>query len=624
MQENNKDESKVSDVEEQDNEQTLQKNETNAEAESPRSHAEDETAILSSGSPSEESESIQEGIVPQPSPLGASSENLGQEESLFDPHHQASSDEQPLNETETQENFMQENSQSSAMEDNFEEETLPLESSQNNTIQRDTIFGEEDNDKAVLAEINFDLVDAGRWLLKVIAGPNNGAEFSMHSASSYVIGTDPTSCDIVFHDNSVSRQHARVTLASDDGMSIEDLKSRNQTLVDGEAIKTKTKLLPNAVVTIGTTSFTIYDREGEMQTIISPLMPAIVKVLQKEEPKIATTPASPSISSEQAPVMPAVEEPPAVSLAPVKQPEKAAHALGAFIVLGIISGLFVILGLGTAALFKSEPVVVQQEVNTGSLLSDTLKPFPNITPYYNKSTGTLQLMGHVSTQADKQRLFYSLQGLPFVRNIDDAGVIIDEYVWQEINTILSKNPNWKGIYVQSPAPGKFILSGYLQTRNQADQLAEYITNNFIYLDLLERNIVVEEDVVNKANNILSSAGFRDINIKMENGELILTGGFPTDKEELLQNTVEEMSKIPGIRDIKNLTSKLAPDQSIINISDRYEVNGFSRRGATYSIVIHGRILTTGDEIDGMQITEIKPNSVMLEKDNVKYRIDFSR
>lgn len=79
-------------------------------------------------------------------------------------------------------------------------------------MREDTIFDENNDDKDALAEINFDLIDAGRWLLKVIGGPNNGAEFSMQTSTSYVIGTDPNTCDIVFHDTSVSRQHARITV----------------------------------------------------------------------------------------------------------------------------------------------------------------------------------------------------------------------------------------------------------------------------------------------------------------------------------------------------------------------------------------------------------------------------
>lgn len=500
------------------------------------------------------------------------------------------------------------------MEENKLETTI-------NSEQRDTIFGEEDKDKAALAEINFDLIDAGRWLLKVIAGPNSGAEFSMHSASSYVIGTDPSSCDIVFHDNSVSRQHARITVGAEDGMTIEDLKSRNQTLIDGEAVKTKRKLAPNTVITVGTTSFTIYDREGEMHTIISPLLPAIVKVLQKEES--VKTEAKPV--PEPAAVLPpkATEEINAFALKTPKSTEKTAHAIGAFIVLGIIAGLFAIIGLGTAALFRTEPVIMQQDTHQDEKIAQIFTEFPSITPYFNKSTGTLQLMGHVRTQADKTRLLYAVQGLPFVKSVDDSGIIIDEFVWQEINQVLAKNPNWRSISVQSPTAGKFILSGYLQTRNQSDQLSEYIAANFPYLDLLEKRITVEEDVVNNANTILTDHGLINIAIKMSNRELTLTGGIPLGKEEALDQSLADINKIPGVRSVKNLTTKIAAAESMVNISDRYEVTGFSRQGSVYSVVVHGHILSKGDELDGMHIKEITPSTIFLEKDNINYRIDFS-
>jgi len=348
--------------------------------------------------------------------------------------------------------------------------------------QVDTIFGDEDNDKNAFAEINFD-IDTGRWLLKVIGGPNNGAEVSIHAATSYVIGTDPNSCDIVFHDTSVSRQHARISVGTEGEMSIEDLKSRNGTIVDGEAIKSKAVLYPNSVVTLGTSSFTIYDREGEMQTIISPLLPSIVKTLQKEEVKSqAPVEANAELALQKekalADKQKEKEKENLLAVTKAKDKEKAADTLGALIVMGVLTGLFVIIGLGTATLFKSEPVAVEQQVDPQGIIEASLKQFPSVTPYYNRGTGKLQLIGHVNSPSDKMRLIYSLQGLPY-KELDDSGIIIDEYVWKEINQVLSKNPNWKGIAVQSTTPGKFILSGYLQTRSQAEQLYDYIQPTFL-------------------------------------------------------------------------------------------------------------------------------------------------
>jgi hypothetical protein len=63
---------------------------------------------------------------------------------------------------------------------------------------------------------------------------------------------------------------------------------------------------------------------------------------------------------------------------------------------------------------------------------------------------------------------------------------------------------------------------------------------------------------------------------------------------------------------------------MVNISDKYSVTGYSNFGNSLTVVINGRILSPGDMLDGMTITSIKVNSVLLEKDGVKYRIDYSK
>ena len=87
----------------------------------------------------------------------------------------------------------------------------------------------------------------------------------------------------------------------EDTLFIEDLKSRNGVLINSSPIESKQELSPNTIVTLGTTSFVVYDREGEMQTIISPLLPSIVKVLQQEA-RLSTveTPTEP-VQSKPAP-----------------------------------------------------------------------------------------------------------------------------------------------------------------------------------------------------------------------------------------------------------------------------------------------------------------------------------
>lgn len=501
-------------------------------------------------------------------------------------------------------------------------ELMPNLTDEETDSRQDSIFEDEsDNQKNIFPEINFDLTDTGRWLLKVISGPNNGAEFSMQASSSYVIGTDPNICDIVFHDNSVSRQHARVSVSEDEILSIEDLRSRNGTLVDGEPLNSKLTLNPNTIVTLGTTSFIIYDREGEMQTIISPLMPSIVKMLQqKEEAKLAeekATAQAPTSTAETIPQQP---------LAPSPEPEVKHNpqALGAFIVIAIIIGLFALIGIGTTTLLSDKPVTTKQDVNVEEVLKQTLSAYPDIKYSYN-TNGRLLLVGHVLTAAERNRMLYSLQTMNFIRSIDDSGVIIDEGVWREINQILNNNPNWAGITVTAPSPGHFVLTGNLQTRQQAQLLWDYLSTNFPYLDLLEKKVIVEEDVVTEIQNAMQKNGFNQIIVQINNGEVTLTGSVPLGKIEEYNAIVQEIREKTGIRSLRNLVAENAPEEAMINISDRYEVTGVSNQGGVNTgVVINGRILIKGDALDGMTITDIKPNVIFLERGPTQYRIDYSR
>lgn len=507
-----------------------------------------------------------------------------------------------------------------------QEEVNHLEDNDHISIFED-IFGDE---KSQFPHINFDLTETSRWLLKVINGPNHGAEFSMQPASTYIIGTDPNSCDIVFHDTSVSRQHAKVTLNEDGSIVLEDLKSRNGTLVDGKKVEGKETIPTNTLVMMGTSSFIIYDREGEMQTIISPLLPSIVKVLQgadkKEETKNSLEDENQNeieaekVTQEPLPVTPLVSEP------VKKEPARSPHdALGAFILIAIITGLFVIIGIGTTTLFKSQPIVSQQVIHPDRDFAQALSAFPSVKYSFNRNSGRLLLVGHVLTASDKNQLIYNLQGINYIRSIDDSGVIIDEGVWRELNQVISQNPNWKGISIQSPTPGHFVISGYLKSRKQAEQLWDYISSNFPYLDLLERRVIVEEDVVSTIGAQLQNGGFKDISAQMNEGDVVLSGNIGAGKTADFNKVLARIKEIPGVRNVKNFVAELAPEQSMVNITDKYEVSGISQRGsANTSVIINGRILSRGDSLDGMTISSIRSNAIFLEKDGVKYRIDYNR
>lgn len=81
----------------------------------------------------------------------------------------------------------------------------------------------------------------------------------------YVIGSARRN-EIVVDEPSISGQHARLTLLSDDEIYIEDLDSVNGTFVDGIAATGETRIAPGAEVRIGSTSLT-FQRGGLPATI---------------------------------------------------------------------------------------------------------------------------------------------------------------------------------------------------------------------------------------------------------------------------------------------------------------------------------------------------------------------
>lgn len=474
-----------------------------------------------------------------------------------------------------------------------------------------TIFAESEEEIGHLAEINFSLIEGGRWLLKVVGGPNNGAEFYMQTGQSYVIGTDPHVCDIVFHDNSVSRQHAKITVSSDDELSIEDLKSRNGIFVEGVPVEGSKAIETNKLITTGTTSFLIYDREGEMQTIISPLLPSIVRSLQKDIPEDGSKEGSSETNGSS-------QESEAIKAAL----EKPKHHYGSLIIASIIVGLFVLATIGTIELFKAKPVTLSIQENAEELIQSALKPYPAVRETFNKASGNLLLLGHVATAADRSQLLYKLQGLKFVKSVDDSGLVIDEYVWQEMNSILAKNPNWRGITIHSPSAGNFILGGYLKTRKEAEALSNYVSINFPYIDLLKKDIIVEEDVLSQVSSWLRESGFVNVTPKMTNGEIVLSGDIPSDKVSEINQLIEKVKTIPGVRSVNSYIQPKTAELGAVDLSDQYSITGQSRVGSKYTVVINGKILSEGDVLDGMEIKTIAPNTILLEKGDTKYRIGY--
>ncbi len=446
------------------------------------------------------------------------------------------------------------------------------------------------------SELHFGPTPDTRWLLKVISGPNSGAEFAMHKTATYLIGKDPNICDIVFQDLSVSRQHARLSINEEENAFIEDLGSRNGVIVNGELISEKQLLSSQDLIALGTTTFLVIDRHEVRETILSPpaQMPKVPgKVDAKEEAAKAKKDWKELII-----------------------PKRHLAIAGTFIAV-LFTSIFAMLSL-----FKAEPISIVK-VDYRDQIGQALKKFPGITFSFNEPSGKLFLMGHVITTVDHQELLYLLHDIPYIQDIDD-NVVVDELVWQSMNALLSRNPDWVGVSLYGPAPGKFVLRGYLNTLKESQSLNDYVNLNFDYLDRLKNEVVVEKVLEIELNSMILERGFTSISYELNNGEIVLAGRIDAKKQSAFQNLVDQFREIPGVRIVKDYVVATTAESSRIDITSDFPVTGYSKSDdRDFFVVIKGRILSQGDQLDGMTITRIKQSAVLLEKAGMHYIIDYN-
>ena len=441
-----------------------------------------------------------------------------------------------------------------------------------------------------------------RWIIKVISGPNAGAEFGVHEGSTYIIGKDPTICDILFQDLSVSREHAKIIAHADGTVLIEDLKSLNKVFINGKEAEGAVELHTQDLVALGTTSFLIIDKEQTRETIISPQF-GMEREYHKEKEEGIAPKISEDVSKKNWKKL----------VIPTKH-----LVLAGFFALLLFFGL-----MGVFSLFKSQPVTVALPDETHEI-TKVLKSFPEVAFSYNPSTGTLFLLGHVLTEVDHQEMLYLVKSHGFVQSVED-NVIIDELVWQSTNALITKNPNWRGVTLSSIIPGHFVLRGYLQTMEESTKLSEYMNVNFPYLDKLDNQVVIENTLQAEVQSMLIEKGFLQVTFQFGNGELILAGRVPVNEESSFTSIIKNLKKVKGVRLVKNLVIFTSPSSSINDVTSKYKVTGSAKLGATSEyVVINGKILSKGDTLDGMKIMRIEESAVFLEKDGLKFRINYNQ
>ncbi|MCH9614291.1 MAG: hypothetical protein SP1CHLAM54_17510 [Chlamydiia bacterium] len=436
--------------------------------------------------------------------------------------------------------------------------------------------------------------DPSRWVVKAISGPNSGGEFNLEAGKTYVIGKDAGTTDITFQDLSVSRQHARISLGEDGVITVEDLGSRNGVLVNGHKLMEPKALKSQDVIALGTTTLLLIDRDEERETIYSP--PSNFGVVPEKE-------------SDEVEGKKSWKD----TIIPMRH-----------IVIGCVFLILVLVAIGGVfSLFKSSAIEIVK-VDESKQIQDVLDKFPSVNFNLTKSTGKVFLIGHVMTEIEHQELMYMIKTLPFIRSVDD-NVIIDELVWENFNALLMKNPKWRSVSVSSISPGKFILRGFVASNDEAIKLDDYITVNFPFLEHLNNDVIVEKTLEDEVQTYLLERGFVNVTFQLAGGEVILAGRVSKKDERKFNDMIATLSKAKGVRTVKSFVIFVNASSAVMDLSGKYKVTGTSKFGnIDQYVVVNGKILSRGDTLDGMMITKIMQNTVYLEKDGLKFRINYNQ
>lgn len=451
-----------------------------------------------------------------------------------------------------------------------------------------------------------------RWLLKILAGPNSGAQMNLEEEKSYLVGSE-SSCDIVLTDLSVSKQHLKVELTKEGAVSLTDLNSRNGVLVNGEKIETCTAQTANVLVTLGSTTLMLVDRQAPHKKTITPPIPIRDRALAPAQPEGDTQkPESASAFTEKS----GTETPKtSVLQSPLHPKNRFILAAGTVISLLLIVMLF--------TLFHDKAAPLQRRGWENQTLADLLEAYP-FTCTFNESDESVILQGHASSLAQREEIIAKLETLPFVERIDTRALVIDDSLCREFNQVLNKT--WPEITLASPQPGVFVLNGMFSTKQQMDKLSQYLTLNFPYNDRLKSQILVVDTATDQINRRLAEIAPGEMVAQFSVQDLVIVGTVPMDKQEVFENYLKELNTFPGIANIQNLTTLRSlgqDDENAVDLSAKYKVTGSTvRSDVNVTVAINGKILQRGDLLDGMTVVSIQPDRVILQRETVRYKINY--
>lgn len=310
-----------------------------------------------------------------------------------------------------------------------------------------------------------------QWLLKVIAGPHQGAEISLDEGKA-LVGSDDA-CDVVLHDVMIAPQHLELEFSRND---IVAAPLGGRVFLNGKRIKESRQKVPDfAFISIGGSHLVIGPQESKWPL----LSPADVPDLEKEVPEAAKETTEPAAETSVASTQETKAEDSEIS------PAKRRSAW-----FGVILGCIMLVGWLIAwktmmsernALHSAPELTIVEQAREALRISGVEKRIE-----LEESAGRLSATGYVDTDAKQREVHAAL------RQVDPG---IRMRVWS-LEKVLSSTRthllNLKApLMATSLQEGELKITGVLQSQDDWDRIRQSLLTEIPGLSGIEDQVRIE-------------------------------------------------------------------------------------------------------------------------------------
>jgi type III secretion system YscD/HrpQ family protein len=438
-----------------------------------------------------------------------------------------------------------------------------------------------------------------RFILKVLTGPNQGAELEL-SAGAYVIGS-ADECDVNFSDALVAPRHLSVELSKD---SIVAKRLDGKVFVDGKPmVDTRQTIKFFQFVTAGSTYFLFGPAGRDWPQGVPGPLPPLEPETAAPEPESAESPAPSTKGPEK----------PKDEASPTDRAKKV--ALLTFL-------LFSVMAVSSFLLMRLDRRDPPPPATAESILPG-VKAMVQKQPYAEAVTVGIRnsrvfVSGFVGTNAEARQL-RSLVTRP--DGLVACDVASDEEILADVGEILDSFRS--GLRAKMDSAGGVEISGFAGDTDTWNQLRTILESDLPGYPRLKFSVVSGNQVISEGEAILRQSGLTSlIHLEATSAGLTASGSVPPMEAEAWAQAKDKIrSELPAGAMLKDQVAFGGDSSSV----DDYLLSSISMGPLPWVTLRNGMKLFPGAVLpNGWTLQTIQPESVELRQGDDTITIDLGK